>query len=159
MRATVGVPVLRGLPLLGNILEFRSRRLRLQTHAVTACGDLGWIGMGPLPPMLFVNSAEDAYTILVEQRDRFIKDRRFTTFSEPLVGKGLFTAEHDLHRRQRRLMAPAFSPRRLTTYAECMVALGERQLSRWENGTTIVVAAEVMQLTLAIVGKTLFDAD
>jgi cytochrome P450 len=109
--------------------------------------------------MLFINSAVHVSTILVEQRERFIKDHRFVDFVEPIVGRGLFTAEHEWHKRQHRLMAPAFAPRRVASYADAMVALCEHRIQRWSDGAPVDIVSEMMQLTLAIAGKCLFDAD
>jgi cytochrome P450 len=40
-----------------------------------------------------------------------------------------------------------------------MAALTERAITRWRPGETLDASEEMMRLTLAIVGKTLFDAD
>ena len=80
-------------------------------------------------------------------------------FLEPLLGEGLLTAEGETHKRHRKLLAPAFAPRRLAAYGETMVAETERQVASWYSGKRIDLAAEMMEMTLAIAGKTLFSAD
>jgi len=40
-----------------------------------------------------------------------------------------------------------------------MTAYGSQTCARWRDGDTLDMSAEMMQLTLGIVGKTLFDAD
>ena len=40
-----------------------------------------------------------------------------------------------------------------------MTAYATRTASRWRDGETLDISQEMMRLTLAIVGKTLFDAD
>jgi cytochrome P450 len=40
-----------------------------------------------------------------------------------------------------------------------MVAHAEKTAARWRDGETLDVSSEMMRLTLAVVGKTLFDAD
>ncbi len=44
-------------------------------------------------------------------------------------------------------------------YAEVMSAYGVRARDRWKAGSTLDISGEMMRLTLAVVGKTLFSAD
>jgi cytochrome P450 len=44
-------------------------------------------------------------------------------------------------------------------YADVMAGYAEREARRWRDGATMDVAEAMMRLTLAIAGKTLFDAD
>jgi cytochrome P450 len=75
------------------------------------------------------------------------------------LGEGLLTSEDSLHRRQRRLAQPAFHRQRIASYASTMVTYAERTASHWQHGETLDISQEMTRLTLAIVGKTLFDAD
>src|SRR5205823_5250513 len=80
-------------------------------------------------------------------------------YGRPLVGNGLLTSENEFHKRQRKLVAPAFQHRRIASYADIMVSYSEQIQREWEDGQVIDVAREMMRLTLWIVGRTLFDAD
>src|ERR1019366_7365118 len=71
----------------------------------------------------------------------------------------LLTSEGDFHLRQRRLVQPAFHRERIAGYAASMVEHAARLRDRWANGEAIDVHQAMMALTLAIVGRTLFDAD
>ncbi len=75
------------------------------------------------------------------------------------LGEGLLTSEGEFHRRQRRLSQPAFHRQRMKAYAEVMAQYGARTRDRWKDGETLDISQEMMRVTLAIVGKTLFDAD
>jgi cytochrome P450 len=76
-----------------------------------------------------------------------------------LLGEGLLTSEDAHHRRQRRLLQPAFHRERIATYASTMTDYAERTAEEWQDGETRDVLQEMSRLTLAIAGKTLFDAD
>ncbi len=96
--------------------------------------------------------------IFVTNQRKFKKGRGLER-SRVLLGDGLLTAEGEAHLRQRRLIQPAFHKDRIASYATAMTADAARTSSRWVDGATLDIDHEMMQLTLAIVGKTLFDAD
>jgi cytochrome P450 len=152
------IPTLSGVPLLGNLLEFRSDRLNLQRRLVAECGDAGWFRMGPVP-VLMLSSPELVHAALVDNNDAFVKSRGLGHFGRPLLGNGLLTSEHDQHKRQRKLLAPAFQHKRIAAYATIMADHAERAQAAWPDGAELDLAEEMMKLTLAIVGRTLFDAD
>jgi cytochrome P450 len=146
-----------GAPLVGHLLDFRDRRLALQLRVVRHCGDLGVLQLGPVRVHV-LSSAELAHELLVDHADDFVKSRGLR-LARAMLGDGLLTSEHDLHKRQRKLMAPAFSHRRIASYASTMADLTERAQATFEDGAVVDVADQMMRLTLAIVGKTLFDTD
>jgi cytochrome P450 len=63
------------------------------------------------------------------------------------------------HTRDRRLMLPLFHKQAIARYRDTMVTLTETMLSRWLVGQRLDIMHEMQQLTLAIVGKTLFGID
>ena len=100
--------------------------------------------------------------ILVRQADIFIKGPDYTNEETGLarfMGKGLVTSNGAFWKRQRRLVAPAFHTQRITAYADTMVNYALQRMERWRDGAVLDVDKEMMQLTLMIVGRTLFDAD
>lgn len=96
--------------------------------------------------------------ILVTQQRKFKKGRGLER-SKALLGEGLLTAEGQDHLRQRRLIQPAFHKERIASYASAMTQYAARTSARWRDGATLDIDAEMMQLTLGIVGKTLFDTE
>jgi cytochrome P450 len=96
--------------------------------------------------------------ILVTHQRAFKKGRGLER-SKALLGEGLLTSEGEAHLRQRRLIQPAFHKDRIAAYGATMTDYARRTTARWHDGGTIDAADEMMRLTLAIVGKTLFDTD
>jgi cytochrome P450 len=96
--------------------------------------------------------------VLVTHQRSFAKGRALER-AKMLLGEGLLTSHGEFHLRQRRLAQPAFHRDRIAAYGSAMVDYTVRRRDGWRHGVPIDVAAEMMGLTLAIVGKTLFDAD
>lgn len=153
---TTTVHVEPGLPLLGNFLDFRRDRLgfqfRVADHGVTKV-KLGWRAI------YVVTDHEVAHQILVEHDDAFIKGPGLSVVAKPLLGEGLLTSEKDFHRRSRKLLAPAFTPRRMAGYGAVMAERALAHVERVRPATMIDIAEAMMATTLDIVGRTLFDAD
>ncbi len=120
-------------------------------------GDLPYFRLGPYPVYL-INHPDLVREIFVTQQANFIKSRALQR-ARILLGDGLLTSEGELHRRQRRLVQPAFHRERLAAYGSVMTEYAVRLRERWKSGDTLDIAGEMMRLTLAIVGKTLFSAD
>ncbi len=104
-----------------------------------------------LDPELIQRSLAQAHGIM--QKDRF------TRSLQRVLGLGLVTSEDDLWKRQRKLVAHAFTPKRIQTYADSMVSAAHRSLDDWNIGQEISVHKAMAELTLDVVGRTLFDAE
>jgi cytochrome P450 len=120
-------------------------------------GDIVLFKLGP-QELFFVNNPDLIRDVLVTNNRNFIKSRGLQ-MAKRFLGEGLLTSEGEFHRRQRRLAQPAFHRQRINQYAASMVEYASRTGDRWRAGNRLDISQEMMRLTLAIVGKTLFDAD
>jgi len=120
-------------------------------------GDVARFRMGPVELHL-VSRPEWIRDVLVTRAASFHKGRGLER-AKRLLGEGLLTSEDPVHLRQRRMMQPAFHAQRIAGYADAMVALADRCTDRWAGGQTRDASVEMTRLTLAIVGRTLFDSD
>ena len=131
--------------------------IRFLTRLAREHGDVAHFRMGP-QEMLFVTAPELIREVLVTKQRSFHKGRGLER-AKRLLGEGLLTSEGEFHLRQRRLVQPAFHRERVAGYGRVMTDYAARTRERWRDGETLDVAEEMTRLTLAIVGKTLFDAD
>jgi len=95
---------------------------------------------------------------LVTRHRDFHKDKYYN-FLSLVLGNGLLSSEDDFHLRQRRMIQPAFHKERIHAYGETMAAYATRAADAWQDGQQVDMMAEMNRLTLAIVGKTLFNSD
>jgi cytochrome P450 len=120
-------------------------------------GDVVHFKLGP-QDLFLLNNPDFIRDVLVTNNRNFVKSRGLE-MAKKFLGESLLTSEGEFHRRQRRLAQPAFHRQRINAYAEVMIDHATRTRDRWNDGQTLDVWHEMMRLTLAIVGKTLFDAD
>ena len=141
--------------------HFLSDPLGQITRWVDEYGDVIHYMEGQIHRYLVANP-DMIHEILVKQADVFIKGTNYTDEKLGLarfMGSGLVTSNGEFWKRQRRLTAPAFHTQRITAYADTMVKYARERMAGWRSGTVLDVDEEMMLLTLAIVGRTLFDAD
>lgn len=150
------VPAVPGLPLVGNLLQFRRDRIGLQDLAAKTA-PVARLQLAHIP-IYVITDADVAHQVLVVDNDAYAKSAGLH-FLQPLLGDGLLTADGDLHKRNRKLLAPAFAPKRLNAYGTTMVEETETQVARWHTGQRVDLAEEMMETTLAIAGRTMFGTD
>jgi cytochrome P450 len=152
-----GPPFRKGLPLLGVLPQFRKNPPEFLQSLARDYGDLVHYRLGPQDVYL-VSSPDWIKDILVTHQTNFTKSR-FLERAKVLLGEGLLTSEGEFHRRQRRLVQPAFHRDRLIGYASAMVECTARTREEWSDGAQLDMSREMMRLTLSVVAKTLFSAD
>jgi cytochrome P450 len=107
---------------------------------------------------LFINHPDDIEDVLVNKARKFEKGRVMKA-NMRLFGEGLLTSEGDFWLRQRRLAQPAFHRARVAAYGTTMVEYAERAMRGWKSGEVRDIHNDMMEITLQIVGKTLFNAE
>lgn len=142
---------------LENLLAIRRDRLGFLTGLPERYGDIVYFKLGPQPVFL-ISNPDYIRDILITHNRNFMKGEGLQR-AKRLLGEGLLTSEGDFHLRQRRLVQPAFHRQRIAGYAGTMVDYANRMSEVWSDGHELDISREMMRLTLAVAGKTLFDAD
>jgi cytochrome P450 len=110
---------------------------------------------------LVLSHPAHAEHVLVSHNDHYETAFTYRPLQE-WIGLGLITSDGELWERQRRLIQPLFSHRRVTALAPHMIAATTRMVEQWATqaeGTVIDVGEAMSGLTLDIVGRTLLGAD
>jgi cytochrome P450 len=141
----------------GSAAAIRRDQLGFYESCAREYGDLVETRLGPYRVLLLYHPDAIEELFVARSRD-FIKSPGVRLL-RPLLGDGLFLAESESWLRQRRLLQPAFHRQRVAGYGDVMTAYATRHVTGWKDGAVVEIHAEMMALTQAIVGKTLFDAD
>ena len=136
--------------------QFRDE-IGLQSRLTREYGDTFRYKVGPFR-VTVANHPDAIEQVLVSKSRNFKKDPFYEQMKR-ILGEGLLTSEGEFHKLQRRLIQPIFHHSLIKEYGQEMVEFGGRYRERWHDGQTFDLHQELMQLTLAVVGKTLFGAD
>ncbi|MEM9448751.1 MAG: cytochrome P450 [Cyanobacteria bacterium P01_E01_bin.6] len=80
------------------------------------------------------------------------------TFRE-LLGESLFLQEGEQHRRNRKLLMPAFHGKALESYFDTIVSISQHFLNQWEQMGTFTWFGEMKKLTFEIASKLLIGSE
>ena len=147
----------KGRPFLGSVIELRRDLLGFMSRAARDYGDV--VSFRLFHVRVCLLSDPDAIEqVLVRNYGRFIKSRDYRALAA-VLGDGLLTTEHEVWRRQRRLIQPVFHRENVLVYADTMVECARQAIAGWRDGAMMDVHDEMAQLTLQIVARCLFGAD
>lgn len=110
---------------------------------------------------LLMNDPEGVKRVLLDNTANYVKSRQVQRTTGPALGSGLFNADGESWKFQRRTTAPMFAARHVAGFAPAMAAVAERELARWRihEGGALDAADAMMRLTYAIIVETMFSGD
>jgi cytochrome P450 len=155
-------PAVKGSRFLGVLRPFRRNPPAYLESVARKYGDVVALRLAKQSAFL-ISDPEIIRDVLVTHQTKF-KKSRILERSRVLLGDGLLTSEGEYHKRQRRLAQPAFHRDRLMGYSSAMVEGAEACVERWAAGIPVPAGApfdvlkDMLRMTLAIVGRTLFSA-
>jgi cytochrome P450 len=149
---------------LSQLRKVKQDVLGYYTELLRRYGDVVSLRFGPYRAYVFFHP-DAIREVLVAKAKQF---RRFPRPLQVLAqwnGNSVIITEGDEWLRQRRMVQPAFHPRRFERYASCMVARTSARLDRWlrnieaSGALETEIGKEMTGLTLEIIAKTMFDAE
>ncbi|WP_031155589.1 cytochrome P450 [Streptomyces xanthophaeus] len=158
------VPGLAGVPLLGSLFDLKSDSLGTYLRAQHRHGDVVRISAGPpglRADLYCVFSAEGVQQVLASESANFRKDNPFYQEIRDAFGNGLLTSQDEDYMRQRRLVQPLFTRRRVDGYAEAVVTETQATVDAWSGAPdgVVDVTDAMMHLALRSVARILFGTD
>lgn len=142
--------------LLGHVREFGRDPLAL-FQRVREHGDVVRVRFGPFR-LYVLNSPDAIRQALIGQAKKLSKGVNYGR-TRRLIGNGLVMAEGEDHRRQRRLMQPAFHRAQIARYLDTMRDVALPRISAWRDGHTLDFDREMRSITLTVLTRTLLSSD
>ena len=144
-----------GRPLIGHTAAMLRNPLTF-INSLAEHGDLVRIRFGPVQ-LVVVCGPDLTRQVLMNDRV-FDKGGPLYDRARDLLGDGLGTCRHDEHRRQRRLIQPAFHHSRMPGYAQAMAEQIEAVVGAWEDGQVIDVRSQMQLISARALMATMFSA-
>jgi cytochrome P450 len=164
LRELVDLPGPRGLPLLGSMLQIRAARLHLQLERwAREYGALFQFAIGK-HRFLAVADHQVFRTVLRRRPEQFRRPLRSGAITKEMgFDTGVFSANDELWRRQRRMVMAAFDPGHIKAYFPAISKVAERLRGRWMKAaraaTPIDLQADLMRFTVDTIAGLAFGAD
>ncbi|GIJ26733.1 cytochrome P450 [Micromonospora qiuiae] len=141
------------LPVLGHAMQLWHRPLPF-LRGLTGIGEVVRLRLGPRSAYLACSGA--AVSQVLHDPRAFDKGGPLFERARLVVGDGLVSSDYATHRRQRRLVQPAFAANRLAGYAALISAQVEAELASWRAGHPFDVGRAMHALALRVAARTMF---
>ncbi|MDR3512349.1 MAG: cytochrome P450 [Caulobacteraceae bacterium] len=117
---------------------------------------------GAFGHVFLIHDPEGIRHVLLDNVSNYPKAENERRALGALLGDGILISEGETWRAHRRAMAPAFDPRSIQSYVPVMADAAQRFLQGWDRrapGEVVDVAAEMTDVTLAIIARAIFSTD
>jgi cytochrome P450 len=107
----------------------------------------------------FPRHPEAIQRVLLDNAANYQKPRIVKKMIAPLIGQGLLTADGELWRHQRRIVAPSFAPGAVAALTPLIADAAARRMHDWPATGTIDIAEAATEATMTIIADALFSGD
>ena len=164
LREIATLPGPRAWPLVGNL--FQIRRSRLHQNVETWGREFGPLFRFKLGPrtLLVVSDHEALGAALRDRPDGFRRTRLMEVIGREMgLSPGVFSANGEVWRRQRRMVMAGFDPTHVRAYFPSLLKVTQRLRGRWlraaQAGVAVELQPELMRFTVDAISGLAFGAD
>jgi cytochrome P450 len=165
LRSLADLPRPRGLPLVGNMLQVRIASMhRIIERWCSKYGSLFRFHLAS-SQCLVVADTDVLTAVLRDRPDGFRRSDRVAEVAAEmgLSVAGVFSAEGDEWRKQRRMVMASFDPAHIKAYFPALLRVAERLRGRWQRaaraGAAIDLQADLMRYTVDAVAGLAFGTE
>jgi len=142
---------------LGHLFSYRRNSIEFLKKMAKEYGDIVHFKFGPIRIVL-LNHPDFIKEVLTTHHQNFVKGRPLEMAKE-LLGEGLLTSEGEFHKRHSRMIQPAFHRNMIESYVPAVTKCISQMMKGWEDGMKTDMKDEMTHMSIAIAGKSLFNAD
>ena len=153
------IPKRRLIPIITDLAEYKqaaNNTINYTKKMVEQYGDVCEVSFTGIKNY-FIHDPDVIKEILTTLGPKMKRTTLFRAFRK-FLGHGLFTSDGDYHKRQRRLIKPAFYPQRIEEYASIMVSCADEEMKNWKEGEMINVNQAMTRITLKVITKAMFGS-
>ena len=164
LRRAQDLPGPRGWPIVGNLLQIDTERMHLQLEAwAHEFGPFFKLQLGPRF-IVVVGDHQATANVLRDRPDGFRRTSRMEEIGTEMGLKpGVFAANGDAWKRQRRMVMAGFDPAHVKRYHPALVGVAGRLGGRWaraaQAGRTIDLQSDLMRYTVDAIAGLAFGAE
>ncbi|MGB8331190.1 MAG: cytochrome P450 [Polyangiales bacterium] len=158
MPAPKRIPRHRGHWLWGGTFDFQRDPAQFVLDGHEKYGDV-FVTRVLTGQSYFIRDPEVVNAINVTHAKQIQKPKVVKQMWKPFLGNGLVPNDGESWRRQHKLIMPGFHKMRVDAYAPTMVEYTRDMVRAWKDGEQRDFRKEMVELTLRVVAKTLFDTD
>lgn len=148
-------PIDKPLPLWRLLLQIRRNALVTWGEPAFEVDVVGRPFLGR--QSLLVNAAEGIRHVLIDNAQAYGRTPATVRILHPMIGDGLFLAEGEAWRHQRRTVAPAFAPRSMAMVATHAAVATDEAVARLGAGGPADLLRLMQRLALEVAGRALFS--
>ena len=158
------LPGPRGVPVFGNLLQLDSTRVHQQVEAwCETFGPIFKLRLGKRR-LVVVGDHELISSALRDRPDGFRRTAKLEQIGAEMgLNAGLFAANGEVWKRQRRMVMAGFDPVHVKRYYPALLRVAERLINRWQKaareGSRIELQADLMRYTVDAVAGLAFGED
>ncbi len=164
LRSIDDLPGPQGWPIIGNLLQVRMAHIHQDIERwCPKYGPIFRVRLGPTQ-MVVVADHKIVKTLLRDRPDGFQRASRLREVGIEMGGTpGLFAAEGDAWRHQRRMVMASFAPGNIRAFLPLLLKVTQRLQSRWSkaasSGQLIDLQADLKRFTLDVIAGLAFGAE
>ena len=151
-----GLPPGPSLPPALQALIWVFRPIRFLNDCARRYGDVFTVRFPFHPPYIFISDPA-AIREIFAGNPRDLLAGEANQVLKPLVGaRSVLMLDGERHRRERKLLMPAFHGDRMRAYGDTMRETADRHIDRWPLGEAFAVQPRFQRLTLDVILRTVF---